>query len=204
VTRRVVGVVDLTCLLGNANGMLLPVARRCARDIEEQLFGAARTNDQLLLAKFRARALSNRACGVRRRTRHPHRQQRRRLGVEWGEHRRAVASVQDVATTGQERRVQLANIANPGHGHGTNAKFIPVVKGGEVCGVVTELSPRADRNLVETQSLAIEARTTLGELVGSSVATIELRDSLPDWRKARPRWPSSAKRGRVASTRRTL
>jgi transcriptional regulator of acetoin/glycerol metabolism len=176
VTRRVVGVVDLTCLLGNANGMLLPVARRCARDIEEQLFGAARTNDQLLLAKFRARAsatgravfvagpdtlIANSAAASALN------------GVNTDE---LWASVQDVATTGQERRVQLANIANPGHG--TNAKFIPVVKGGEVCGVVTELSPRADRNLVETQSLAIEARTTLGELVGSSVATIELRDRL--------------------------
>jgi transcriptional regulator of acetoin/glycerol metabolism len=163
-------------VLGNANGMLLPVARRCARDIEEQLFGAARTNDQLLLAKFRARAsatgravfvagpdtlIANSAAASALN------------GVNTDE---LWASVQDVATTGQERRVQLANIANPGHG--TNAKFIPVVKGGEVCGVVTELSPRADRNLVETQSLAIEARTTLGELIGSSVATTELRDRL--------------------------
>jgi sigma-54 dependent transcriptional regulator, acetoin dehydrogenase operon transcriptional activator AcoR len=175
VTRRVVGVVDLTCLLGNANGMLLPVARRCARDIEEQLFGAARTNDQLLLAKFRARAAATgRAVLV--------------AGPDTLIANSAAASalnavntdelwasVQDVATNGQERRVQLANIANPWHG--TNAKFMPIVKGGEVCGVVTELSPRADRNHVEPRTLAID-RTVLGELVGSSVATTDLRDRL--------------------------
>jgi len=175
VTRRVVGVVDLTCLLGNANGMLLPVARRCARDIEEQLFGAARTNDQLLLAKFRARAsatgravfvagpdtlIANSAAASALN------------GVNTDE---LWASVQDVATTGQERRVRLANVANPGHG--TNAKFMPIVKGGDVCGVVTELSPPADRDLVEP-SLGIAARTTLGEFVGSSAATTELRDRL--------------------------
>jgi transcriptional regulator of acetoin/glycerol metabolism/ketosteroid isomerase-like protein len=175
-TRRIVGVVDLTCLLGNANGMLLPVARRCARDIEEQLFGAARTNDQLLLAKFRARAaatgravlvagpdtlIANSAAASALN------------GVNTDE---LWASVQDVATTGQERRVQLANIANPRHG--TNAKFMPIVKGGDVCGVVTELSPRADRNLVEPPSLAAAARTVLDELVGSSVATTELRDRI--------------------------
>ena len=175
VTRRVVGVVDLTCLLGNANGMLLPVARRCARDIEEQLFGAARTNDQLLLAKFRARAsatgravfvagpdtlIANSAAASALN------------GVNTDE---LWASVQDVATTGQERRVQLVNVANPGHG--TNAKFMPIVKGGDVCGVVTELSPPADRDLVEP-SLGIAARTTLGEFVGSSAATTELRDRL--------------------------
>jgi transcriptional regulator of acetoin/glycerol metabolism len=176
VTRRVVGVVDLTCLLGNANGMLLPVARRCARDIEEQLFGAARTNDQLLLAKFRARAaatgravfvagpdtlIANSAAASAL------------SGVNTDE---LWASVQDVATTGQERRIQLANIPQPGHG--TNAKFMPILKGGEVCGVVTELSPRADRNPVEPRSLAIAARTALGELVGSSLAATELRDRL--------------------------
>jgi transcriptional regulator of acetoin/glycerol metabolism len=175
-TRRVVGVVDLTCLLGNANGMLLPVARRCARDIEEQLFGAARTTDQLLLAKFRARAaatgravlvagsdtlIANSAAASALN------------GVNTDE---LWASVQDVATTGQERRVQLANIAKPGHR--TNAKFMPIVKGGEVFGVVTELSPGADRNLIEPQSLAIAARGALNHLVGSSVATTELRDRL--------------------------
>ena len=176
VTRRVVGVVDLTCLLGNANGMLLPVARRCARDIEEQLFDAARTNDQLLLAKFRARAaatgravfvagpdtlIANSAAASALN------------GVNTDE---LWASVQDVATTGLERRAQLANIANPGHG--TNAKFMPIVKGGNVCGVVTELSPRADPNTVEPQNLSATARTTLGEFVGSSVATTELRGRL--------------------------
>jgi transcriptional regulator of acetoin/glycerol metabolism len=174
ITRRIVGVVDLTCLLGNANGMLLPVARRCARDIEEQLFGAARTNDQLLLAKFRARAAATgRAVFV--------------AGPDTLIANSAAASalnavntdelwasVQDVATTGQERRARLANVAKPGHG--TNAKFMPIVKGGEVCGVVTELSPRADRNLIEPQSVAIAARTALGDLVGSSVPTTELRD----------------------------
>jgi transcriptional regulator of acetoin/glycerol metabolism len=176
VTRRIVGAVDLTCLLGNANGMLLPVARRCARDIEEQLFGAARTNDQLLLAKFRARAaatgravfvagpdalIANSAAASAL------------IGVNTDQ---LWASVQDVATTGEERRTQLANIANPGHG--TNAKFMPILKGGEVCGVLTELSPRADRNLVGPRSLALAARTALGELVGSSVAAAELRDRL--------------------------
>jgi transcriptional regulator of acetoin/glycerol metabolism len=176
VTRRVVGVVDLTCLLGNANGMLLPVARRCARDIEDQLFGAARTNDQLLLAKFRARAaatgravfvagpdtlIANSAAASAL------------SGVNTDE---LWASVQDVATTGQERRVQLATIANPGHA--TSAKFIPIVKGGEVRGVVTELSPRADRNLIESQSRAITTQPALGALVGTSGATTELRERL--------------------------
>jgi transcriptional regulator of acetoin/glycerol metabolism len=176
VTRRIVGVVDLTCLLGNANGMLLPVARRCARDIEEQLFGAARTNDQLLLAKFRARAaatgravfvagpdtlIANSAAASTLN------------GVNTDE---LWASVQDVATSGQERRIQLADMANPGHG--TDVKFMPIGKGGEVCGVVTELSPRADRNVVEPRSLATAARTALGDVVGSSVAAAELRDRL--------------------------
>ena len=176
VTRRMVGVVDLTCLLGNANGMLLPVARRCARDVEEQLFGAARTNDQLLLAKFRARAAATgRAVFV--------------AGPDTLIANSAAAStlngvntdelwalVQDVATSGQERRIHLADIANSGHR--TDVKFMPIVKGGEVCGVVTELSPRADRNVVEPRSLAIAARSVLGEVVGSSVAAAELRDRL--------------------------
>ncbi len=176
VTRRVVGVVDLTCLLGNANGMLLPVARRCARDIEQQLFDAARATDQLLLAKFRARAAATgRAVFVSG----PDTLIANSAAVSalngvntdklW-------ASVQDVATTGEERRIQLASTANPGHG--TSAKFMPVIKGGEVCGVVTELSPRADRSLVEPLSLAVGSHTARGVLVGSSVATTELRDRL--------------------------
>jgi sigma-54 dependent transcriptional regulator, acetoin dehydrogenase operon transcriptional activator AcoR len=175
VTRRLVGVVDLTCLLGNANGLLLPVAQRCARDIEAQLFGVASADDQILLGKFRGRtAATGRAVFVSgpdtliANAAAVSALDRIDQTVLW-------ASVQDVASRGKEQRVQVTR----DRGDIMKVKNIPIVNGGQVCGVMTELSEAADppREVVQAR-IAASDTPPLTDVIGTSAATEHLRSQL--------------------------
>ncbi|NGO08926.1 hypothetical protein G5C60_15265 [Streptomyces sp. HC44] len=56
VTRRLEGVLDITCLTGNDSPLLAPLVARAARDIEERLLRTARRAEQRLLAAFQVAA----------------------------------------------------------------------------------------------------------------------------------------------------
>jgi transcriptional regulator of acetoin/glycerol metabolism len=178
-TRRLVGVVDLTCLRGNANGLLLPLAQRCARDIESQLFDAANPDHQLLLSKFRARtSATGRAVFVSG----PDTMIANAAAVsamDRIDQTTLWASVQEAASAGQERHLHLAQV----RGSTIKVKSIPIVDGGEVCGVVTEMSEtgagsdrdaRADTASREAQDFA--------DMVGTSAATAHARSQLDSLR----------------------
>ncbi|KAB2340862.1 sigma-54-dependent Fis family transcriptional regulator [Actinomadura rudentiformis] len=56
VTRRLVGVLDITCDTGNDSPLLAPLIARAARDIEERLLQSTRRAEQRMLAAFQAAA----------------------------------------------------------------------------------------------------------------------------------------------------
>ncbi|GHB83235.1 sigma 54 type regulator [Streptomyces umbrinus] len=56
VTRRLVGVLDITCDTGNDSPLLAPLIARAARDIEERLLQSTRRAEQRMLAAFQTAA----------------------------------------------------------------------------------------------------------------------------------------------------
>jgi DNA-binding CsgD family transcriptional regulator len=52
-TGRVLGVVDLSCLVGEANALMLPLVKRIAREIEQRLLADRDSSERLLLRRFR-------------------------------------------------------------------------------------------------------------------------------------------------------
>ncbi|MFP1629656.1 hypothetical protein ACLB9X_31875 [Streptomyces sp. 5K101] len=55
-TRRLVGVLDITCDTGNDSPLLAPLIARAARDIEERLLQSTRRAEQRMLAAFQTAA----------------------------------------------------------------------------------------------------------------------------------------------------
>ncbi|GLF95467.1 sigma-54-dependent Fis family transcriptional regulator [Streptomyces yaizuensis] len=64
VTRRLQGVLDITCHSGSDSPLLAPLVARAARDIEERLLRTARAAEQRMLAAFQAAAGRDRAVLV--------------------------------------------------------------------------------------------------------------------------------------------
>ncbi|WP_225625904.1 sigma-54-dependent Fis family transcriptional regulator [Streptomyces werraensis] len=65
VTRRLEGVLDITCHTGDDSPLLAPLIARAARDIEERLLRTARHSEQRMLAAFQVAAAGrNRAVLV--------------------------------------------------------------------------------------------------------------------------------------------
>ncbi|WP_116115093.1 sigma-54-dependent Fis family transcriptional regulator [Amycolatopsis ruanii] len=58
VTRRLEGVLDITCLAGHANPLLGPFLRRAVADIEQRLLAGSRAAEQRMLAAYQAAALN--------------------------------------------------------------------------------------------------------------------------------------------------
>jgi DNA-binding CsgD family transcriptional regulator len=52
ISRQVVGAIDLTCLVAEGSALMLPFARRAARDIEQRLLDAAGVADRIVLQRF--------------------------------------------------------------------------------------------------------------------------------------------------------
>jgi len=52
ISRQTVGAIDLTCLAAEGSALMLPFARRAARDIEQRLLDTSGVTEQLLLQRF--------------------------------------------------------------------------------------------------------------------------------------------------------
>lgn len=64
VTRRIVGVLDITCLAKDGNPLLAPFVRRAVQGIEDQLLARSAAADQRLLAEFHTLAQARRGQSV--------------------------------------------------------------------------------------------------------------------------------------------
>jgi DNA-binding CsgD family transcriptional regulator len=51
-SRQTVGAIDLTCFVAEGNVLMLPFARRAARDIEQRLLDTAGITDRIILQRF--------------------------------------------------------------------------------------------------------------------------------------------------------
>src|SRR5262249_39989793 len=52
VTGRILGVVDITCLVGDASPLMLPLVKRAAREIEQRLLEEMSVDERLLREEF--------------------------------------------------------------------------------------------------------------------------------------------------------
>ncbi|GHE76325.1 siderophore-interacting protein [Amycolatopsis deserti] len=64
VTRRLAGVLDITCLAEHENPLLAPFLVRAAKDIEQRLLAGAREAEQRMLAGYQAAVLRDRSRPV--------------------------------------------------------------------------------------------------------------------------------------------
>jgi DNA-binding CsgD family transcriptional regulator len=134
---RLLGAVDLTCWAGDAGPLMLPLARRAAREIEQRLFDDARLAERVLLQRF---------LRERRRVKGPLVFVNERTMITNAAADRLVEPADEAILWDCARRLLAAGRADPSvlalsHGAPVTVRCQAVLDGGLVLGALLRLRP---------------------------------------------------------------
>ncbi|MEU4343930.1 helix-turn-helix domain-containing protein [Nocardia sp. NPDC023852] len=148
VTRRLEGVIDITCLEVHDSPLLGPLITRTARDIEDRLLAASRRGEQRLLAAFQV------ACGG-------HHRPVLVLGTEVTLANRAATELLDPLD-----HLRLRDLAAAGGRH-AESHVVQLVSGQCVTVRVREIEPGLDGTLFEFGSADRHPATPTADTISS-------------------------------------
>jgi transcriptional regulator of acetoin/glycerol metabolism len=173
ITRRILGVLNMTCRLEDANPLLLPFALETAHEIERQLYLGSSKNERLLLEQF---------LSMQRRNDRPLVAVNDHLVITNPAAARIMSDVEQgmlwelAAKTVQTRTTNVARLTMP-NGDELALRFSAAEEGGTVVGAVVEVLPStkdaAPRALAQTR----RAEQPFTDLAGRSAAWRQVAES---------------------------
>ncbi|MCG2624429.1 hypothetical protein LVY72_21300 [Arthrobacter sp. I2-34] len=173
ITRRILGVLNMTCRLEHANPLLLPFALETAHEIESQLYLDSSKTERLLLEQF---------LSAQRRSDRPIVALNDRLVIT----NPAAARILDDVNQGNlwelaakaihSRTTTVENLQVP-NGDEVSIRFSAAEEGGSVIGAVMEILPAAKRPALHAAVRSRTAPEPLEGMAGSSPAWRQVEES---------------------------
>ncbi|WP_248761397.1 sigma-54-dependent Fis family transcriptional regulator [Pseudarthrobacter sp. SSS035] len=173
ITRRVLGVLNMTCRLEDANPLLLPFALETAHEIERQLYLGSSKNERLLLEQF---------LSMQRRNDRPLVALNDHLVITNPAAARILADVEQgmlwelAAKTVQTRTTNVERLTLP-NGDELPLRFSAAEEGGTVVGAVVEVMPSMKNAVPRTLARPRTAEQPLRGLAGRSAAWRQVEES---------------------------